>query len=162
MSKLGSFFEEIQSAKEENLLFSLHMKATMMKVSDPIFFGNAFCFINLSLISLKELEKVGVDVNNGSGNLFAKINELPSSLRDEINMELSRLVNPDLAMVDSDNGITNLHVPSDVIIDASMPAMIEVRDKCGIKMDNYKIQKPLFEQELFQYLQSNDRVCRCA
>ena len=129
MSKLGSFFEEeIQSAKEENLLFSLHMKATMMKVSDPIIFGKCVSVFYKSIFNKfgKELEKVGVDVNNGSGNLFAKINELPSSLRDEINMELSRLVNylPDLAMVDSDNGITNLHVPSDVIIDASMPAMI--------------------------------------
>ena len=129
MSKLGSFFEEeIQSAKEENLLFSLHMKATMMKVSDPIIFGKCVSVFYKSIFNKfgKELEKVGVDVNNGSGNLFAKINELPSSLRDEINMELSKLVNnlPDLAMVDSDNGITNLHVPSDVIIDASMPAMI--------------------------------------
>lgn len=134
MSLLEDFLnKEIKSAKEEELLFSLHMKATMMKVSDPIIFGKCVSVFYAPIFEKygKELEKLGVDVNNGSGNLFAKIKELPMELRAEVEAEMETLNDllPDLAMVDSDNGITNLHVPSDIIIDASMPAMIRSSGK---------------------------------
>tara|TARA_Y100000589_G_scaffold292406_1_gene296532 strand:- start:5214 stop:7439 length:2226 start_codon:yes stop_codon:yes gene_type:complete len=129
MNSLETFFEkEIQEAKDENLLFSLHMKATMMKVSDPIIFGKCVEVFYKEVFEKygDKLEEVGVDVNNGSGNLFSKLRELPEDLRNEIYDQIKavNLNRPDLAMVDSDKGITNLHVPSDVIIDASMPAMV--------------------------------------
>ena len=129
MNSLETFFEkEIQEAKDENLLFSLHMKATMMKVSDPIIFGKCVEVFYKEVFEKygDKLEEVGVDVNNGSGNLFSKLKELPEDLRNEIYDQIKavNLNRPDLAMVDSDKGITNLHVPSDVIIDASMPAMV--------------------------------------
>ena len=129
MNSLETFFEkEIQGAKDENLLFSLHMKATMMKVSDPIIFGKCVEVFYKEVFEKygDKLEEVGVDVNNGSGNLFSKLKELPEDLRNEIYNRIKAvdLNRPDLAMVDSDKGITNLHVPSDVIIDASMPAMV--------------------------------------
>ena len=131
MSKntLLSFLEEqIADAKQNNLLFSLHMKATMMKVSDPIIFGHAVRAFFKELFDKhgKALDSVGVDVNNGFGNLLSNINQLPPYKQEEIlsDIEIAFENNPDLAMVDSDRGITNLHVPSDVIIDASMPAMI--------------------------------------
>ena len=131
MSKntLLSFLEEqIADAKQNDLLFSLHMKATMMKVSDPIIFGHAVRTFFKDLFDKhgKALDSVGVDVNNGFGNLLSNINQLPPYKKEEIlsDIETAFENNPDLAMVDSDRGITNLHVPSDVIIDASMPAMI--------------------------------------
>ena len=128
MEKLGLFFkDQIRKAKEENLLFSLHMKATMMKVSDPIIFGKCRGFLCFYFWKIRQkLKEAGVDVNNGSGNLFSKIDEMPNEIREQIytDLESVSLEQPDLAMVDSDKGITNLHVPSDVIIDASMPAMI--------------------------------------
>ena len=129
MNSLETFFEkEIQEAKDENLLFSLHMKATMMKVSDPIIFGKCVEVFYKEVFEKygDKLEEVGVDVNNGSGNLFSKLKELPEDLRNEIYDQIKavNLNRPDLAMVDSDKGITNLHVPSDIIIDASMPAMV--------------------------------------
>jgi isocitrate dehydrogenase len=129
MHALESFFEkQIQQAKDKSLLFSLHMKATMMKVSDPIIFGKCVEVFYKELFEKygDKLEKIGVDVNNGSGNLFSKLNDLPEDLRNEIYDKIKAidLIRPDLAMVDSDKGITNLHVPSDVIIDASMPAMV--------------------------------------
>ena len=131
MSKkaLVSFFEkEIEDAKENDVLFSLHMKGTMMKVSDPIIFGHAVkaFFKNVFVKHGDTLHKIGVDVNNGFGNLIEKIQELPEATRKEIEADIdSEFKNrPAIAMVNSDKGITNLHVPSDVIIDASMPAMI--------------------------------------
>ena len=134
MEKLGLFFkDQIRKAKEENLLFSLHMKATMMKVSDPIIFGKCVEVFYASIFEKysQELKELGVDVNNGSGNLFSKIDEMPNEIREQIctDLESISLEQPDLAMVDSDKGITNLHVPSDVIIDASMPAMIRSSGK---------------------------------
>ena len=134
MEKLGLFFkDQILKAKDENLLFSLHMKATMMKVSDPIIFGKCVEVFYASIFEKysQELKELGVDVNNGSGNLFSKIDEMPNEIRDQIctDLESISLEQPDLAMVDSDKGITNLHVPSDVIIDASMPAMIRSSGK---------------------------------
>ena len=131
MSKnsLLSFLEkQIADAKQKELLFSLHMKATMMKVSDPIIFGYAVRAFFKDLFDKhgKALNSAGVDVNNGFGNLLSNINQLPPYKKEEIlaDIETAFKNNPDLAMVDSERGITNLHVPSDVIIDASMPAMI--------------------------------------
>jgi len=120
--------EQIADAKEKNVLFSLHMKATMMKVSDPIIFGHAVkvYFVDIFKKYGETLDQLGVDVNNGFGNLLSKIQELPEAKRNEIEADIKTVFqnSPDLAMVNSDKGITNLHVPSDVIIDASMPAMI--------------------------------------
>ena len=134
MEKLGLFFKnQILKASDENLLFSLHMKATMMKVSDPIIFGKCVEVFYASIFEKysQELKESGVDVNNGSGNLFSKIDEMPNEIREQIYRDIDSisLEQPDLAMVDSDKGITNLHVPSDVIIDASMPAMIRSSGK---------------------------------
>ncbi|QCE39977.1 NADP-dependent isocitrate dehydrogenase [Psychroserpens sp. NJDZ02] len=120
--------EQVEDALDKNVLFSLHMKATMMKVSDPIIFGHAVRVFFKDLFEKhgKSFKKIGVDVNNGFGNLLGKLNELPEDKRDEIREDIRFALDhgPELAMVDSEKGITNLHVPSDVIIDASMPAMI--------------------------------------
>ena len=120
--------EQYKDALEKNILFSLHMKATMMKVSDPIIFGHAVrvFFADLFKKHGKTFKEIGADVNNGLGNLLEKLNELTKEKRDEIKADIQYALNngPELAMVNSDKGITNLHVPSDVIIDASMPAMI--------------------------------------
>ena len=131
MSKkaLLSFLDkEIKDAKDQGVLMSLHMKATMMKVSDPIIFGHAVRTYFKSLFEkyASMFKEIGVDVNNGLGNLIDNLEKLPQAKREEVEADLkSALENgPDLAMVNSDKGITNLHVPSDVIIDASMPAMI--------------------------------------
>ncbi len=120
--------DQIVDAREQDVLFSLHMKATMMKVSDPIIFGHAVRVFFRSVFDKyeKDLDKIGVDVNNGFNDLLSKLHELPDDKKEEIQDALRRVMDyrPDIAMVNSDNGITNLHVPSDVIIDASMPAMI--------------------------------------
>ncbi|MFN4763912.1 NADP-dependent isocitrate dehydrogenase [Gillisia sp. Q332] len=131
MSKnsLIKFLEaQIKDAKEKDVLFSLHMKATMMKVSDPIIFGHAVKVYFKDIFEKygQTLEEAGVNVNSGLGDLLNALPKLPSEKRKEIETDLKNGFDkgPDLAMVDSDKGITNLHVPSDVIIDASMPAMI--------------------------------------
>ena len=120
--------EQIKDAKEKDILFSLHMKATMMKVSDPIIFGHAVrvYFEDLFEKYQDTFNSIGVDVRNGFGDLLSDIEKLPEDKRNEIRADIERIYNSnaDLAMVNSDKGITNLHVPSDVIIDASMPAMI--------------------------------------
>ena len=125
--------KEIADAKSKGVLFSLHMKATMMKVSDPIIFGHAVrvFFANVFANHADSLDSLGVDVNNGFGDLLEKIAKLPADKRSEIEADIKAAYDsgPDLAMVDSDKGITNLHVPSDVIIDASMPAMIRTSGK---------------------------------
>ncbi|WP_034040710.1 NADP-dependent isocitrate dehydrogenase [Wocania ichthyoenteri] len=125
--------EQIADAKEKNVLLSLHMKATMMKVSDPIIFGHAVrtFFKNVFAKYEETFEEIGVDVNNGFGNLLSNLQELPETKRKEIEADIKAAFKngPDLAMVNSDKGITNLHVPSDVIIDASMPAMIRTSGK---------------------------------
>ena len=128
-SKLKAFFtKEIKSSKEKNILLSLHLKATMMKVSDPIIFGHAVTtFYAVCFKKYAQLFKdIGVDAKNGIGDVYSKIQGLPNNQRIEIEKELSDTYKnqPSLAMVDSDKGITNLHVPSNVIIDASMPAAI--------------------------------------
>ncbi len=131
MSKnaLNAFLtEQVAAAKSAGVLFSLHMKATMMKVSDPIIFGHAVkaYFADVFARHSESLEQCGANVNNGLGNLLNEIQELPEDKRKEIEADVAAAIEsgPDLAMVNSDKGITNLHVPSDVIIDASMPAMI--------------------------------------
>ncbi|WP_109298947.1 NADP-dependent isocitrate dehydrogenase [Aquimarina sp. AU474] len=131
MSKkaLITFLEEqVADAKEKNVLFSLHMKATMMKVSDPIIFGHAVevFFKDVFEKHAATLEEIGVEVNNGFGDLINKLKRVPDAKRTEIQADIQACYQkgPKLAMVNSDQGITNLHVPSDVIIDASMPAMI--------------------------------------
>lgn len=125
--------EQIQAAKAEDVLFSLHMKATMMKVSDPIIFGHAVrvYFAEVFDKHAAALEEIGVDVKNGFGDLISKLSELPADTQAAINADIKAAMEtgPDLAMVNSDKGITNLHVPSDVIIDASMPAMVRAGGK---------------------------------
>ncbi|MCF1192601.1 NADP-dependent isocitrate dehydrogenase [Mangrovimonas sp. AS39] len=119
---------EIADAKKTGVLFSLHMKATMMKVSDPIIFGHAVKVFFKDVFAKHGalLKEIGVEENNGFGNLISKLEELPQEKRSEIEADIDAAFanGPALAMVNSDRGITNLHVPSDVIIDASMPAMI--------------------------------------
>ncbi|WP_378187188.1 NADP-dependent isocitrate dehydrogenase [Aquimarina sp. W85] len=119
---------EINDAKDKNVLFSLHMKATMMKVSDPIIFGHAVTVFFKDVFEKHAaiIDELNVEVNNGFGDLLAKIKKLPEAKRKEIEADIAAVYKerPGIAMVNSDEGITNLHVPSDIIIDASMPAMI--------------------------------------
>lgn len=126
---LTKFLEEqVQDAKDKGVLFSIHLKATMMKVSDPIIFGEAVrvYFKDLFQKYGELFDEIGVDVNNGFAQLLSKIETLPEEKRKQIEADIQKVydTNPPLAMVNSDKGITNLHVPSDVIVDASMPAMI--------------------------------------
>ncbi len=120
--------KEIKDAKENGVLFSVHLKATMMKVSDPIIFGHVVeTFLKHVFVKYADtFDSLGVSPNDGLASLYQKIEKLPQAEKDAINKDLdAALANgPDLAMVNSDKGITNLHVPSDIIIDASMPAMI--------------------------------------
>ncbi|MDU0354924.1 NADP-dependent isocitrate dehydrogenase [Paraglaciecola aquimarina] len=131
MSKkaLCAFFEkEIADAKQSGVLFSLHMKATMMKVSDPIIFGHCVkVFFKDVFAKHGDLfEELGVDTKNGFGSVYEKIASLPADKQAEIEQDIAACyaTRPAMAMVNSDKGITNLHVPSDIIVDASMPAMI--------------------------------------
>ncbi len=130
---LCDFFEEQISSTEEGVLFSLHLKATMMKVSDPKMFGHCVrAYYGAALDKHEEtLMKLGVDPNNGIGDAYDKISELPEEEAKQIREDLDSCLRngPDLAMVNSDKGITNLHVPSDIIIDASMPAAIRESGK---------------------------------
>lgn len=120
--------EQIAEAKNSGVLLSLHMKATMMKVSDPIIFGHAVKVFFRDLIAKhrETLAPLGIDYNNGFGDLVSKIQSLPAEKKAEIEADIAKVYadGPAIAMVNSDKGITNLHVPSDVIVDASMPAMI--------------------------------------
>ncbi|MFT6021776.1 MAG: isocitrate dehydrogenase, partial [Saprospiraceae bacterium] len=131
MSKkaLVAFLEaQMADAKAKGVLFSLHLKATMMKVSDPIIFGYGVKVFFKSVFEKfgKELDEASINVNNGFGNLLGNLDKLAPAVKTEVEAEIEKCFaeGPDLAMVNSDKGITNLHVPSDVIIDASMPAMI--------------------------------------
>lgn len=128
-SALRTFLaEQIRAAKSEDVLFSLHLKATMMKISDPIIFGHAVTEFFKPVLEKHAdlLSQLGADPNNGFGDIAAKLSNLPESRRSEIEADIQACFEsrPALAMVNSDTGITNLHVPSDVIIDASMPAAI--------------------------------------
>tara|TARA_B100000953_G_scaffold291735_1_gene278199 strand:- start:2134 stop:4356 length:2223 start_codon:yes stop_codon:yes gene_type:complete len=129
ISQLEKFLkEQVQDAKDKGVLFSLHMKATMMKVSDPIIFGHAVKVFFADVFEKygEDIKKAGGNPNSGLGDILSAIESLPEDKRKEINDAIQTAIKngPDLAMVNSDKGITNLHVPSDVIIDASMPAMI--------------------------------------
>jgi isocitrate dehydrogenase len=128
-SALVEFYQQsIEDAKKEDVLLSLHLKATMMKVSDPVIFGYAVKVFYAEVFEKHSeiFEQLGVDANNGIGDVYSKISRLPSDKKAEIEADLADVFanRPELAMVDSDKGITNLHVPSDVIVDASMPAML--------------------------------------
>jgi isocitrate dehydrogenase len=128
-NRLCAFFEEaMQDARAQGVLLSLHMKATMMKVSDPIIFGHAVnvYYHDVFTKHAAVFAGLGVDTRNGLGDVYAKIAGLPDEQRNEIEADIQAVyrTRPELAMVNSDKGITNLHVPSDVIVDASMPAMI--------------------------------------
>lgn len=135
--------EQIAESKKAGILFSLHMKATMMKVSDPIIFGHCVKVFFKPVFDkhADTLKALGVDVRNGLGDLYAKIETLPAEKKAEIESDLDAVYAsaPDIAMVDSDKGITNLHVPSDVIVDASMPAAIrasgQMWNKAGKQQD---------------------------
>jgi len=131
---LRKFFESaMEDAKQEGVLLSLHMKATMMKVSDPIIFGHAVNVYYKDVFDKfgETFEKIGVDTRNGLGDVYTKISELTDADRKVIEAAIDKVyqARPELAMVNSDKGITNLHVPSDVIIDASMPAAIRSSGK---------------------------------
>jgi isocitrate dehydrogenase len=142
-TKLASFIDaQIEDAKAQGVLFSLHLKATMMKVSDPILFGVVVKrFYRAALEKHAEvLNRIGFDANNGIGDLYARLPQLDEATRAAIEADLKAVYaeRPALAMVNSDKGITNLHVPSDVIVDASMPAMI--RDSGGMWNAEGKLQ----------------------
>lgn len=141
---LQAFFaKETAAAKDQGVLLSLHLKATMMKVSDPIMFGHAVRVFFKSVFDrhADTFKQLGVDATNGFGDVVAKVATLPGEQRAAIEADIQAVYNsqPELAMVDSDKGITNLHVPSDVIIDASMPAMIrdsgKMWDRKGERQD---------------------------
>jgi len=140
---LAFLAEQVQVAKEQNILFSLHMKATMMKVSDPIIFGHCVKVYFRDLITKHGdlINELGIDFNNGLGALTNRLDELAADQKDALTTALASCIEngPALAMVDSDKGITGLHVPSDIIIDASMPAMIrdsgKMWDKDGQRQD---------------------------
>jgi isocitrate dehydrogenase len=126
---LRAFYEEqMADAKKQGVLLSLHLKATMMKISDPIMFGHAVTVYYKDVFDKHAalIKQLGVNVNNGLGDLYAKIGKLPEAQRAAIEADIQAVykTRPELAMVNSDKGITNLHVPSDIIVDASMPAMI--------------------------------------
>ncbi len=135
VAKLRKFFaEQVVDAKNNpGALFSLHMKATMMKVSDPIIFGHCVTvfFDDVFNKHQKTFDELGVNVNNGLGDVYAKIGQLPAAKQEEIKADIQAAIKngPEMAMVDSDKGITNLHVPSDVIIDASMAAALRTSGK---------------------------------
>ena len=144
MGKLKAFLaEQVADAKAQGVLFSLHMKATMMKVSDPIIFGAAVevFFADVFAAHAEALEAAGADVRNGLGAVLNAVAGMPADQRATIEaaFEAALAAGPDLAMVNSDKGITNLHVPSDVIIDASMPAMIrtsgQMWNAAGLQQD---------------------------
>jgi isocitrate dehydrogenase len=126
---LRNFFEEqIEDAKKNGLLLSLHLKATMMKVSDPVMFGHAVTVFYKDVVEkhAAAFTQLGVNLNNGLGDVYAKIQSLPADKKAEIEADIKAVyaTRPALAMVDSDKGITNLHVPNDIIVDASMPVVV--------------------------------------
>jgi len=126
---LRAFYaDQIADAKQKGILLSLHLKATMMKVSDPVMFGHAVTVFYKDVFDKHAavIKELGVNVNNGLGDLYAKIQKLPDAQRAEIEADIQAVyaTRPALAMVDSDKGITNLHVPNDIIVDASMPVVV--------------------------------------
>ena len=159
VDKLNAFLkEQVADAKSKGVLFSLHMKATMMKVSDPIIFGHAVraYFADVFEKHAEALESAGVNVNNGLGNLLAEIESLPAEQKDAILADVNAAIEngPDIAMVNSDKGITNLHVPSDVIIDASMPAMIRTSGQMWNKEGKQQDAKAVIPESSYAGLYS--------
>ena len=135
--KLRAFFEaQMQDAKANDVMLSLHLKATMMKVSDPVMFGHAVTvyFKDVFTKYADVFADLGVDENNGLGDVYTKIEGLPAEQKAAIEADIQAVyaTRPSLAMVDSDKGITNLHVPNDVIVDASMPAAIRASDRKSV------------------------------
>ncbi|MEA3464858.1 MAG: NADP-dependent isocitrate dehydrogenase [Thermodesulfobacteriota bacterium] len=129
MAALREFFaQQIEAAKKDGVLFSLHLKATMMKISDPYIFGQCVKVFYKDVFAKygSDFDKIGVNVSNGLGDVYAKLNRLPDAKREEIEAAIMDVYKdrPAVAMVDSRNGITNLHAPNDVIIDASMPVVV--------------------------------------
>jgi len=151
---LRAFFaQQISEAKEQGVLFSLHLKATMMKVSDPIMFGHAVTvyFKDVFEKYAEEFAEIGVNQNNGLGNVLANLSELSDEKRALIEADIDKCLEegPDIAMVYSDKGITNLHVPSDVIIDASMPAAIRSSGKMWNKEGQLQDMKAIIPDRCY-------------
>ena len=151
---LRAFYaKEIASAKEEGLLWSLHLKATMMKISDPVMFKHAVEVFYEEAIAkhADTIKKLGVNFNNGLGDLYSKIQDLPEAERTEIEADIMDVykTRPDIAMVDSDNGITNLHVPNNVIIDASMPVVVRDGGKMWNKAGELQDTKALIPDRCY-------------
>lgn len=145
--------KQIDDAKKNDVLFSVHLKATMMKVSDPIIFGHVVTafFKDVFEKHAATLSGLGVSANNGLGDLYTKIQSLPAAKREEIEADIQAVYKkrPDLAMVNSDKGITNLHVPSDIIIDASMPAAIRSSGKMWDPEGNLKDMKAVIPDRCY-------------
>jgi len=151
---LRAFFEaQIKEAKEQNILLSLHLKATMMKVSDPIIFGHAVSVYFKDVFEKYSLtfKKIGVDTRNGFGDVIAKMVSLPKALRKDIEDDIQAVYRsqPELAMVNSNKGITNLHVPSDVIVDASMPAALRASGKMWGRDDHLHDTKAMIPDRCY-------------
>lgn len=158
---------QIDDAKNQGVLFSLHLKATMMKVSDPIIFGHAVTVFYEEAFNKHAavFAELGVDANNGVGDVYSKIKSLPDAQREEIEADLAACYasRPEMAMVDSDKGITNLHVPSDVIIDASMPAALRTSGQMWGPDGNLQDMKAVIPdrcyagvyQEVFDFCRTN-------
>ncbi len=140
VASLRAFYaEQIEAAKKDDVLLSLHLKATMMKISDPVMFGHAVSVYYKDALDkhADALKKIGANVNNGLADVLSKLDRLPADKKAEIEADIAAVYDtrPDLAMVDSRNGITNLHVPNNVIIDASMPVVIRDGGKMWNKND---------------------------
>lgn len=153
-SSLIEFYQQcIADAKKEDVLLSLHLKATMMKVSDPVIFGYAVKVFYADVFEKhgEIFDQLGVDANNGIGDVYSKISRLPSDKKAEIEADLAAVFadRPELAMVDSDKGITNLHVPSDVIVDASMPATLRSSGKMWGPDDQLKDTKAMIPDRCY-------------
>ncbi len=164
--KLLAFLkEQVQDAKDKGILFSLHMKATMMKVSDPIIFGHAVkaFFEDVFEKYSADLKEAGADPNSGLGDVLSAIQSLPEAKKNEIEAAIQKDLadGPDVAMVNSHKGITNLHVPSDVIIDASMPAMIRTSGQMWNKNDETQDTKAVIPDSSYAPLyQETIEFCR--
>jgi isocitrate dehydrogenase len=158
---------QIDDAKSQGILFSLHLKATMMKVSDPIIFGHAVTVFYEEAFNKHAavFAELGVDANNGVGDVYSKIKSLSDAQREEIEADLAACytTRPEMAMVDSDKGVTNLHVPSDVIIDASMPAALRTSGQMWGPDGNLQDMKAVIPdrcyagvyQEVFDFCRTN-------
>ena len=154
ISELRSFLEtQIADAKKKDVLFSVHLKATMMKVSDPIIFGHVVSVFYKDVFAKYNdlFDKLGIDLNHGLGEVYARIQSLPEQERKAIEADIEAVykTRPDLAMVNSDKGITNLHVPSDVIIDASMPAAIRTSGQMWGPDGNLKDMKAVIPDRCY-------------